>query len=181
MALITIKPTALDKSIADTIAAHTRPPVEKVAQFVTWGADEKVLVALATAGWLYAVRRPALRPLANHFLAVSLLSAILPHLMKGAVNQVRPDRVSVRGHRRGIPFSGRAWDAFPSGHAVHMGALASAAGLLPPLQRRAVRGVSLAISATRILLLAHWTSDVLAGFALGGLLERALRRLALGK
>ncbi len=181
MALITIKPTALDKSIADSIAAHTRPPVEKMAQVLTWGADEKVFVALAAAGWLYAVRRPALRPVANHFLGVSLLSAILPHVMKGAVDQVRPDRLCVRGQWRGIPFSGRARDAFPSGHAVHMGALASAAGLLPPVQRRMVRGVALALSATRILLLAHWTSDVVVGFALGGLLERVLRRLALGK
>jgi membrane-associated phospholipid phosphatase len=181
MALITIKPTALDKSIADTIAAHTHPPIEEVAQLLSWAADEKVLVALASAGWLYTARRPALRPLANHFLALSVLSAILPHVMKRAVNQVRPDRVCVRGHWRGIPLSGRALDAFPSGHAVHMGALASAAGLLPPAQRRGVRGLALVLSATRILLLAHWTSDVAAGLAIGGLLERGLRRLSLGK
>src|SRR5690349_23543167 len=181
MALITIKPTALDKSIADTIAAHTHPPIEQVAQVLSWAADEKVLMALASAGWLYTTRRPALRPLANHLLALSVLSAILPHVMKRAVNQVRPDRVCIQGHWRGVPFSGRALDAFPSGHALHMGALASAAGLLPPAQRRSVQGLALALSATRVLLLAHWASDVAAGFALGGLLERALRRLSLGK
>jgi hypothetical protein len=52
MALITIKPTAADKFIANSIAAHTRPPVEKMAQLLTWGADEKLLLALAAAGWL---------------------------------------------------------------------------------------------------------------------------------
>jgi len=101
--------------------------------------------------------------------------------MKDAVNQTRPDRLSVRGHWRGIPLSGRARDAFPSGHAVHMGALASAADLFPPTQRRVVQALALALSATRILLLAHWTSDVIAGFALGGLLERVLRHFTLGK
>jgi undecaprenyl-diphosphatase len=28
---------------------------------------------------------------------------------------------------------------------------------------------------TRIIVLAHWTSDVIAGFAIGGILERTLR------
>jgi membrane-associated phospholipid phosphatase len=181
MALITIKPTAADKFIANSIAAHTRPPVEKTVQLLTWGADEKLLLALAAAAWLYAAPRPSLRPYADHFLCLSLLSAILPHIMKDAVNQTRPDRLSVRGHWRGIPLSGRARDAFPSGHAVHMGALASAADLFPPTQRRVVQALALALSATRILLLAHWTSDVIAGFALGGLLERVLRHFTLGK
>lgn len=181
MALITIEPTATDIFIANLIAAHTHPPVEKAAQRLSWGADEKVLLALAAAGWLYAVRRPSLRPLADHFLGLSLLSAILPHVVKDAVAQTRPDRLSVRGHWRGVPFSGRAEHAFPSGHAVHMGALASAAGLFPPNERRATRILAVALSATRILLLAHWASDVVAGFALGALLERGLRPLMLGR
>jgi len=62
MALITIKPTAADKFIANSIAAHTSPPVEKMAQLLTWGADEKLLLALAAAAWLYAAPRPSLRP-----------------------------------------------------------------------------------------------------------------------
>jgi undecaprenyl-diphosphatase len=85
----------------------------------------------------------------------------------------------VKGHWRGVPWSGRAHDAFPSGHALHMGALASAAGLFPPEQRRIARGLALALSATRILLLAHWTSDVIAGFAAGMLIERLIRPITL--
>jgi undecaprenyl-diphosphatase len=61
-----------------------------------------------------------------------------------------------------------------------MGALASAAGLFPPPQRRLARGVALTLSATRILLLAHWAGDVAAGFAAGAVIERLLRPLTLG-
>jgi undecaprenyl-diphosphatase len=100
--------------------------------------------------------------------------------MKRAVDQTRPDRLTVGGHARGVPFSGSARDAFPSGHAMHMGALASAAGLFPAPQRQLARGVALALSASRILLLAHWASDVAAGFAMGALIERLLRPLTLG-
>jgi undecaprenyl-diphosphatase len=53
----------------------------------------------------------------------------LPHLLKSVFNQERPDRLTVRGHWR-IPFSGNRLDAFSSGHAIHIGALASAAGIL---------------------------------------------------
>ncbi|MBC9878560.1 phosphatase PAP2 family protein [Bradyrhizobium sp. INPA01-394B] len=176
MALVTVKPTRIDVAIANEIADHTSPELEQTAEALTWGADEHVLLALAAAGWLYTRRRPTEeRRVADHLLLVSLATAALPHVLKSVFDQIRPDRVTVRGHRRGVPFSGRARDAFPSGHAVHMGALASAAGLLPPARRRLVRTITTALSFTRVALLAHWASDVVAGFTLGVLVERILR------
>jgi hypothetical protein len=52
-------------------------------------------------------------------------------------------------YANGIPISGRSRDAFRSGHALHMGALASAAGLLAPLPRRVIRSLALALSDAR--------------------------------
>lgn len=182
MALVTVKPTPIDVAIANEIADHTNPELERTAEALTWGADEHVLVALAAAGWLYSRLRPAQeRRAANHILAVSLATAMLPHLLKSVFDQVRPDRLIVRGHRRGVPVSGQARDAFPSGHAVHMGALASAAGLLPPARRRLVRAIAAGLSLTRVALLAHWASDVVAGFTLGILVERMLRPWTLAR
>ncbi len=95
--------------------------------------------------------------------------------MKLLFNQTRPDRRTVLGHVHGISFSGKRADAFPSGHALHMGALASAAGTLPAGARRAIRMLAVGLSLTRVVVLAHWASDVVAGFALGAILERLLR------
>lgn len=182
MSFVTVRPTRIDTAIANEIADHTDPALEQTARTLTWGADEHVLLALAAAGWLYAqLRQPLHRPVANHLLVVSLATAALPHLLKSVFDQTRPDRLTVRGHWRGIPLSGRPRDAFPSGHAVHMGALASAAGLLAPAPRRLVRSVAVALSLTRVALLAHWASDVAAGFTLGVVIERSLRRLTLAK
>ncbi|MET4387465.1 membrane-associated phospholipid phosphatase [Bradyrhizobium sp. F1.4.3] len=182
MALVTVKPTRIDTAIADEIAAHTDYELEDAAEALTWGADEHVLLALSAAGWLYVqLRQPQHRLAANHVLIVSLVTAVLPHILKSVVDQTRPDRLTVRGHRHGVPISGRARDAFPSGHAVHMGALASAAGLLPPEPRRLVRSIAVALSLTRIALLAHWASDVVVGFALGAAVERVLRPWTLGE
>jgi undecaprenyl-diphosphatase len=176
MGLVTVKPTRIDTAIANEIAAHTNSRVEEAAEALTWGADEHVLLALATVGWLYIqLRRPQDRPIANHVLTVSVVTTVLPHLLKSVFDQIRPDRLTVRGHRRGIPWSGRPRDAFPSGHAVHMGALFSAASLLPPRSRRVVRSITVGLSLTRVALLAHWLSDVLAGFALGAAIERLVR------
>ncbi|WP_456835500.1 MULTISPECIES: phosphatase PAP2 family protein [unclassified Bradyrhizobium] len=41
--------------------------------------------------------------------------------------------------------------------------------------RRAIRAIAVGLSLTRIAILAHWASDVVAGFALGAILERVLR------
>lgn len=182
MALVTVKPTRIDTAIANEIARNTNSGLEHAAQAMTWGADEHLLLALAAAGWLYTcLRHPQRRPVADHVLMVSLVTAIVPHLLKSVFDQTRPDRLTVSGHRHGIPYSGRPHDAFPSGHAVHMGALASAAGLLPPASRRVARTLAVALSLTRVALLAHWISDVVAGFTLGIVVERLFRRFTLAK
>ena len=74
-------------------------------------------------------------------------------------------------------MSGKRLDSFPSGHAVHIGALASAASVLPAKQRNLVWGVGTALVLTRVVLLAHWASDVVAGLAVGAVTERLLRHL----
>jgi len=74
------------------------------------------------------------------------------------------------GHVHGISFSGGREDAFRSGHALHMGALASAAGTLRTRPRWAIRAFAIGLSLTRVVVLAHWASDVVAGFALGAIL-----------
>ena len=51
-----------------------------------------------------------------------------------------------------------------------------AASELPGRQRNAVWLIGAGLVATRVILLAHWTSDVLAGLAIGALVERWLRR-----
>ncbi|SFV19485.1 undecaprenyl-diphosphatase [Bradyrhizobium arachidis] len=127
---------------------------------------------LAAAGWLATrTQGEALRRVGNHALLVAVAASLLPHGMKSLFDQTRPDRRTVLGHVHGISFSGKREDAFPSGHALHMGALASAVGPLPPGPRRAIRALAIGLSLTRVAVLAHWASDVVAGFALGALLE----------
>ena len=173
---ITIRPTKTDLRIARAIAQNTGPAPEEIARALTWGADEKVLLVLAAAGWLGSRGRgEQLRRAGNHAVLVAVAAALLPHGMKLLFNQIRPDRKTVIGHVHGISFSGKREDAFPSGHALHMGALASATGTLPAGPRQVVRALAVGLSLTRIVVLAHWASDVAAGFALGAILERILR------
>ena len=173
---IAVPPTDADVAVARAIARNTAPLPERIARALTWGADEKVLLALAAAGWLGSRGRgQALQRAGNHALAVTVAATLLPHALKMAFDQTRPDRTTVVGHVHGVPFSGDPKDAFPSGHALHMGALASAAGALPAGPRRAIQAIAVGLSLTRIVVLAHWASDVVAGFALGAMLERILR------
>ena len=177
MALITVRPTKFDVIVANGIAAHTGPHTEEAAEALTWGADEHILCALAAGWWLLARSKSAEQRLASdHVLVTTLVASALPHLLKTIFDQERPDRLTVRGHWRGIPFSGKRLDAFPSGHAVHIGALASAASILPATERNATWGLGLGLVLTRIVVLAHWTSDVIVGLGVGVLTERILRR-----
>jgi membrane-associated phospholipid phosphatase len=103
----------------------------------------------------------------------------LPHLMKVLVNRERPDRTVVHVRRHGIPRSGNAWDSFPSGHAVHLGTVAAALmRLAPPGLRPAIWPTAAALAGTRIVLLAHYATDVIGGLAIGVALERIVHGFA---
>jgi undecaprenyl-diphosphatase len=135
-----------------------------------------VLCALAVGWWLYCRRGSARdRRNSNHILLTTVAVTVLPHLLKTIFDQERPDRLTIRGHLHGVPFSGRRLDAFPSGHAIHVGALASAASVLPPANRNPLWCFGAGLVLTRIVLLAHWASDVAAGLAIGAATERLLR------
>jgi membrane-associated phospholipid phosphatase len=114
----------------------------------------------------------------DHLALSVVATAILPHLLKRLIDQERPDRCMVHGRRRGIPRSGKAYDAFPSGHAMHVGAVASAVSWAYPKSAPIAWGLGGLIAATRIVVLAHWMTDVLAGLAMGAVVERCLRPLS---
>jgi undecaprenyl-diphosphatase len=173
---VTVPPTKADKVIARIIARNTTPATEQTAEALTWGADEHTLCAAAGIWWLYCRGKPpAERAASNHVLITVIAATILPHLMKHIFTQERPDRRTVEAHLHGAPFSGRPLQSFPSGHALHIGALASAASKLPAPQRALAWSAGSILALTRIFLLAHWASDVAAGLALGVALERVIR------
>jgi membrane-associated phospholipid phosphatase len=176
MALVSVKPTKPDVLIARTVARKTNQRAEMISRGLTWAADEKVLLMLAVAGWVATRgRSEQMQRAGDHALLVTVAASLMPHGLKAVFDQTRPDRKTVLGHVHGVSFSGKRKDAFPSGHALHMGALASAAGTLPSLPRRVIRTLAIGLSLTRIVVLAHWASDVVAGFALGAFMERLLR------
>lgn len=114
---------------------------------------------------------------ADRLLMSVLIAGAVPHLFKLLVRRARPDRL-VRVPGRGIPRSGNPWDSFPSGHAVHLGAAASSfARLAPKSLRPIIWSALVSVSATRVMLLAHYVTDVLVGWALGILISNATASL----
>jgi hypothetical protein len=61
---------------------------------------------------------------------------------------------------------------------MHVGAVASAVSWAYPKWAPIAWGLGGLIAATRIVVLAHWMTDVLAGLAMGALVERCLRPLS---
>src|SRR6478752_7560842 len=168
--------TQLDRRVARAVARHASPAVERPARLLTWAADEHVLYVIARGLWLAArAGEERERRQTDHLALSVVVTAILPHLLKRLIDQKRPDRCMVHGRRHGIPRSGKAHDAFPSGHAMHVGAVASAVSWAYPRSAPIAWGLGGLIAATRIVILAHWTTDVLAGLAIGALVERCVR------
>ena len=173
--------TKLDRRIADAVARNASPAVERPARLLTWVADEHLLFVMSAGLWLASrAGDQRQRRQTDHLVLCAIVTAILPHLLKRLIDQERPDRCVIHGRRHGIPRSGKAYDAFPSGHAMHVGAIASAVSWTSPKSAPLAWSLGGLVAATRIVLLAHWMTDVLAGLAMGVVVERCLRPLSAG-
>jgi undecaprenyl-diphosphatase len=178
MALWRIPSTGFDRVVAREILRHASPAAERPWKIITLVADEKILLGAAAGAWL-ATRAlaPERRREADHLAVTVALTAALPHLLKLVFDQERPNRTVARGKHRGIPRSGKAFDAFPSGHAAHVGAICAALSRFFPSAKLAIWSSGGIVAASRIMLLAHWPTDILAGLATGAAAETLLWKL----
>lgn len=181
---IKLRPFAADVAISRACLRVSNPAVERPLGVVTWLADEKIMLGAVGVFWA-ATRLSQSRPLrreADAMLCSVLVAGVMPDLFKYLVRRERPNRALVRRHDRRVPrLGGNGWDSFPSGHAVHLSAIAASAQRLVPKRWRAPLWSALGVlAATRIVLLAHYPSDVLAGWGIGALINKIVRG-ALGR
>jgi membrane-associated phospholipid phosphatase len=151
-------------------------PVRILTDF---GKSKYVLWALAAMLFVIAFLFPRARGTARSlligfgtrilfiFLAV-LLPVLAGEVLKDMVGRGRP---FVGGEANAFNFShfsgSEAYASFPSGHATTAFALAFAASALWPHLRSVMLVYAVMIAATRLVLLAHHPSDVVAGALLG--------------
>lgn len=144
-----------------------------------FGKDEYVLAALGVLLIAVAIIAPAFRGIQRSLLlglgtrlqflfCAVLASTLISEAIKWCVGRGRPfvggeANVLQFSHFAGTP----AYSSFPSGHATCAFALAFAVSALWPRARTAMLVYALFICATRLVLLAHHPSDVVAGALVG--------------
>jgi membrane-associated phospholipid phosphatase len=172
---------------ADPIAIFLRPYwpawVPRVAHFLNCFGDGRFI--LLPVGILFLIslclQRLRLGAIANGTLAaltlrlMLLFSAIavpgiVSSIAKGLIGRLRPRLFHKFGDLAFDPFSWN-YDAlsFPSGHTTLAFATAFILSTLTPRFRVAFYGVACAVGAARVLLGAHYPSDVIAGAIFGTL------------
>ena len=146
-----------DAAVRETLLGWATPAVVGLMRVVNHGGDWRVLFP-ATLLLLALFRRARER----WWLWIGLMIAApaTEGLLKIAIGRARPESAAF---------------GFPSGHATaaaaFFGAVLYLAGSLPPGSRRALRALAVTcivlVGLARIILRAHWPSNVLGGITLG--------------
>jgi undecaprenyl-diphosphatase len=155
--------------------------------FTDFGKDEYVLLTLFVIMVVLALLAPLRQGMSRAaivsfgtriqyiFLSVCL-SVFIGEIIKGVVGRGRP---FVSGAADPFHYSHFAWTpayaSFPSGHATTAFALAFAVAALWPRLRTVMIVYAVAICASRLVLLAHHASDVVAGGLTGWIGAMAVR------
>ncbi|THK38756.1 phosphatase PAP2 family protein [Ensifer sp. MPMI2T] len=110
----------------------------------------------------------AARNLSAYFLLTVGTASTLVHGLKFLIGRARPELFAEYGAYSLTPFTGdRLFESFPSGHSTAAGALFGAFAMLVPQLRPLFLVLALMIGGTRVIVGAHYPSDVAAGLLLG--------------
>jgi len=178
-AAIVVLMYAIDAWEISQMPKRGTPSLWWVRILTDFGKDEYVLAVLAVLLIAVAIVSPALRGIQRSlllglgtrlqflFCAVAV-SNLVTEVLKYCIGRGRP---FVGGEANAFHFShfagNPAYYSFPSGHATTAFALALAVSAVWPQARVAMAIYALIIAASRLVLLAHHPSDVVAGALVG--------------
>jgi membrane-associated phospholipid phosphatase len=159
--------TPFDRAVSAWLHGLASPALDVAMQVITFLGSAGMVAVVVTAVAIFAVRRRA-RFLAGVLVAVACAAQGLDVLLKLLFHRPRPDLL--------WRVAALASYSFPSGHsmvsAAAYGMAAIVIGRLEP-RRWPVHVVGwlliLLIGVSRIYLGVHWATDVIGGFAAGGL------------
>jgi len=156
-AVATIGVLPADAAVREALLAWATPTIVGLMRVVNRAGDWRLLLP-GTLLLLVVFRRARERWWL--WIALMIAAPAAEGLLKIAIGRARPESGAF---------------GFPSGHATaaaaFFGAVLYLAGSLPPASRRVVRALAVAcivlVGCARIILRAHWPSDVLGGITLG--------------
>lgn len=186
-ALIVVLMLAFDQAEIQLMPARGTPALWPIRILTDFGKDENVLLllgvslvilALVAAG-MHGTRRALLLGFGTRlqylFLSVAL-SVFVAEILKYLIGRGRPFVGGKADPFNFMPFEGvGAYTSLPSSHAVTAFALAFAVSALWPRLRVFMLTYAIVILLTRLVLLAHHPSDVIAGALVGMIGAMAVR------
>ncbi len=111
------------------------------------------------------------------FFSSIALSGIVANIIKFLVGRLRPKMFFERGLYGFEPFHiGYEFNSFPSGHATTVFAIATTCSIFWPKYRIPLYLFAMIVAISRLVLTAHYLSDVLAGACIGTMTAIVMKR-----
>ncbi|QOZ09754.1 phosphatase PAP2 family protein [Bradyrhizobium sp. CCBAU 51765] len=178
-ALVIVLMVGFDQTEIELMPPRGTPTLWPIRILTDFGKDEYLLIVLGAAlvavafvaAGLHGTRRAVLLGFGTRlqyiFLSVAV-SALVAEILKYLIGRGRPFVGGKANPFNFVPFEGTgAYASLPSGHAVAAFALAFAVSALWPRLRVFMFTYAIVILLTRLVLLAHHPSDVVAGALVG--------------
>jgi membrane-associated phospholipid phosphatase len=168
--LLTISYALIDRPLT-LFCQDLNPEFVQIFQWITeLGISTGYLIGFAVlfVYFKFFRRRPIAANRALFFFTAVALSGVIINLIKPLVGRLRPKLLFEANLYGFDPFRiGYEYNSFPSGHATTVFALAAALTLFFPRWRLSLMGFAAVVGLSRIIVGAHYLSDVMAGAYVG--------------
>lgn len=170
----------LDDRVAHALALHRDPTLTAVMRVVSWLGAYEVVVPLGVIVSAWFVLRRGDWSLAARLLVAIAATTMLSDVVQNAVSRARPTLSLGLAHVSGWAFPAeRAAVCVAFYGVVTLFLSAGRSRVTQVLAWVAVAFVVLLVGVSRIYVERHWLSDVVAGYALGGVMLSAVIAAAL--
>jgi diacylglycerol kinase family enzyme/membrane-associated phospholipid phosphatase len=162
-----------DRAVSRAISSLPPSPLDTVMKGASTAANHSLLW-FAVAALLASRRGASRKAAARGVLAIAGASATASALLKPLLPRRRPAASELPAYQTiaNPPTS----SSFPSGHAASAAAFATAVALESPRLGMVVAPLAASVAYSRVHVGVHWTSDVVAGAAVGTGIALATRR-----
>ena len=158
---------SLDISIATYFHDHAHTWFHELAEATTdlgYGKYYIILLALISLSAHFIFDKPQLARISLFLLLCIMIPGAIVDILKVTVSRARPIEFFEHGVYGLTFFQTQArFFSFPSGHASTIFGLCMGLGLLLPRYLPAFLSLALTIASTRVIVTAHYASDVLSG------------------
>ncbi|GEM_PF-5246281 len=172
----------IDRDVIFYIDAHQDEQLKSIFEIITLIGDATWWIVGSAGLWIYYhIKKDRYKMVRARFMFVAIItSGLIVNLLKMLFGKARPDKLldeQIYGFEWFVDFTQYSMHGFPSGHTTLAFTVATTLSFIAPRYTIYFLSIACMVAVSRVAVLYHYPTDIVAGAALGATVSILLYNL----